>query len=450
MRLSDEMHAQSEPLSGVLTADDAVARAMRYNFDLRAKELERVVAEAKVRMQAGGMLPSIVAENSYYRRDQPMLSRSSGSPLYSGSTDLQTISRDISLSWNILDFGLSYVRSIQSLDKSYQAQEEVRRIRARISEDTVATYWRAVALMKLSPALKKLRLDVEDALRLSAKASADLQMDPMASINFQRETLNLQRDLDQLNLSLAGATDQLKHLIGQPNLESINLDATRRSMPRDGSIKSADADIADALLQRPEIRQAMYDLRISEMEVDATIIQVLPGATFGKSFSHDSNSFLLHSNWVSWSSHIAGNLISLVRLPADLDAVESQALVVRQNALATAATIAMQVHVARARLAVQIQAYADAQRFASAQKRLLDQVIASVKTGKVGQQAIVREKLASLLAEIRAYIAYADVQSAIAAYATARGDDAQGIKLKTSKLDKLQESVWLTQLSIQN
>jgi outer membrane protein TolC len=85
----------------------------------------------------------------------------------------------------------------------------------------------------------------------------------------------------------------------------------------------------------------------------------------------------------------------------------------------------VQVHMARARVAVQKRAYRDSERYAEAQRHILRQVQASVKLGKVGQQALAREKLASLQADVRTILAFADLHAAYAAYATARGDDPQ-------------------------
>jgi outer membrane protein, multidrug efflux system len=184
----------------------------------------------------------------------------------------------------------------------------------------------------------------------------------------------------------------------------------------------ADDDVRVALTQRAEIRQHMYDMRITADEAMAAILKVLPGVTFNKTFSSDSNSYLLHGDWISWGTKLSGNLINLVRLPNELDAIEAQQAVHRQNALATAAAIVMQVHVARARLAVRQRAYRDAKRFSDTQRQLLQQVRTSVSVGKVGRQALVREKLAALLADVRAIVAFADLESARAAYTAAKGD----------------------------
>jgi outer membrane protein TolC len=435
-RLVDEFAATPEPLVGALTIDDAVARAIRFNHTIRAKELEAALAEAKVRAQSGAMLPSVVAESDYYGRDRPALSRSNQSSGYSTSSDTKSVSRDIALSWNILDFGLSYIRSKQGLDKAHQSQEDARRVTARIVEETRSIFWRAVALKKLTPAMAALDREVDDALRLSRQAEQGLQIDPMGQVTFQREMLNLQRDLNGLDVGLAGATDQLKAAIGLPMAERLQLNSDRKASQLPTVNDSAVDDIRIALNQRPEIRQHIYDLRISADEIDATILQVLPGVTFSRTFASDSNQFLLHGNWVSWGTRIAGNLVNLVRLPNDLDAIDAQMQAHRQNALATAATIVVQLHMARARIAVQKRAYRDAERYAGAQRHILQQVRATVKLGKVGQQALAREKLASLQADVRAILAFADLHAAYAAYATARGDDPQpAVALSLRKID---------------
>ena len=430
--IADELAKLPAPLVGALSVDDAVRRAVLYNHSIRLKELEAALALAKVRAQAGSMLPNIVAESDYYRRDRPLMSHSNLAQTFSTSTDLRTISRDVAISWNILDFGLSFVRARQGLDKVLQQHEETKRVTARIVEETRSLYWRAVALERLRHALSRLDREVDAAVALAGAASLDRAIDPMISINYQRDILNSQRELNLLQTSLAGVTDQLKQSIGSPLAERLHL-APSRQRPRLSlpTVASSD-DVAVALRQRPEIRQLMYDMRITADEVHVTILQLLPGVTLSKTFASDTNSFLLHPHWISWGSKIAGNLIDLVRLPADLDAIDAQQRVHRQNAIATAATIAMQVHVARARMAIQMRSYRDAERFAEVQRRLLYQVRASVELNKIGRQALAREKLATALAEIRALIAFADLHAAFAAYATARGDAADEYDLAAS------------------
>ncbi len=424
-QLVEDLAATPDPPDGVLTADGAVHRAVVYNHAVRAKQLEVTLAEHRVRAESGAMLPGLVASSDYYRRDRPLLTHSSRSDLYATSTDSRMIARDIELSWNILDFGLSFIRTRQGLDESYRQSEEARRVTSRLIEETRSIYWRAVAFETIAPAMAKLDKEVGAAMELSRMAARNPAIDPMEPITYQRELLNLQRELNELLTSLAGATDQLKHSIGSPGLQRLRLEtgAAIRAEPRPAS--RAEDDVRIALLQRAEIRQQMYDLRITADEATATVLRALPGATFSQSFAADSNSFLFHSHWVSWGAQLAGNLINIVRLPSNLAAIDAQQAVNRQTALSVAAAVVMQVHVARARLWIQGRAYRDARRFADSQRSLMQQVRASVAAGKTGTHAIAREKLATLLADARAIIAYADVEAARAAYATARGDPAE-------------------------
>lgn len=421
--IAADMRGASVPHVGELDADQAVERALKYNLSIRAKELEVALAEAKVRVQAGSLLPGVVAESDYFRRDRLSASRSNASPVFSSSTPLSSVSRDISLSWNILDFGLSLVRAKQGLDRALQQGEEARRVSARIVEETRSIYWRAAALQRLVPALALLEGEVALAVKTSRAAAEDQQVDPLVPINFQRDILSLQRDLNQLKSSLASSAAELAHATGLPAVGRLRLD-TRRDFARLPRLTAAAADdVRDALQQRAEIRQHMYDLRITDSEVNATLLQLLPGVTLSQNFVNDTNPFLLHSHWISWGSKIALNVMNIVRLPTDLDAIEAQRTVHRQNALATASMIAMQVHVARARVAVELQNYRDAERFARVQRDLLHQVKTAVELEKSGRQALVREKLATLLADIRAIDTFANLHAAFAAYHAARGDD---------------------------
>lgn len=422
-RLNSELSMSSRPNSGPMTVDDAVASAIANNETARAKELETILAEAKATAQIGAILPKLLAESDYYRRDRPQMSRAAESQTYSTSFPTTSISRDITLSWNILDFGLSYIRYRQGLAKAHQQHEEMRRIRARIAEETRSTFWKAVALQYLAPAMARLNREVESALVLAQDASQNAMIDPLNSINYQRDILNLQRELNQILSSIAGSHEQLKQLTGLQGSSELRLDSSRHTNRIGLVLSSTQLDVAAALGRRPEIRQHMYDLRITQDEIDATILQVLPGVTFTASSSSDLNPLLLYASWASWGAKIVGNLMSIARLDADLDVVDRQGRLHRQSALATAATIVMQVHVARARMAVEHRNYRDAQRFADVQRRLLAQIRTAVESGKAARQAVTRERLATLLAEVRAMLAFAELQAALASYATAKGDD---------------------------
>ena len=427
MRLSDRLAEESPPLAGKLTVEAAVQRALRFNHSIVARALEAEWAQARVRVEAGGMLPDILADVERSRRNKPQLSRSTHSDRYSGSSDLATLSSSIALSWSLLDFGLSYVRARQADDEAGRRWEDVGIVAARVIEDTRLSYWQSVALHTLLPRLARLDVEVGKAMGLSRRALADSLLDPRDSIAFQRDLLNLRREINDLFSLVAGADHRLMALIAAPPGTKLELDHRRSTTGLGLPHRSAQDDVMLALRQRPEIRQHMYDMRITRAEVDAAVLRVLPGLSLGETFNTDSTSFLLSNNWVSWSARLAANLIELVRLPATLDSIEAQQAVDRANALATAATIAMQVHVARARVGVELRAYEDAQEFAQAQKGLLRQTEGAFKAGRIGEQALALDKASALLAEIRAVLAFGDLHAALAAYEVSLGEPATAL-----------------------
>ena len=68
------------------------------------------------------------------------------------SQDKTLRSGDLALSWNILDFGLSYVRARQAADQVLIAREIQRRTTHGLLEDVRSEFWRAASLSKADPA----------------------------------------------------------------------------------------------------------------------------------------------------------------------------------------------------------------------------------------------------------------------------------------------------------
>lgn len=98
-----------------------------------------------------GMFPSVVASVGGSQRNND--SGSSSRSLIDGSQSLQsstsserrTYTAQLAASWDILDFGLSYIQNKQNVDEQYISQERRRKVISRILEDVRTAYWRAVS-----------------------------------------------------------------------------------------------------------------------------------------------------------------------------------------------------------------------------------------------------------------------------------------------------------------
>jgi hypothetical protein len=285
-------------------------------------------------------------------------------------------------------------------------------------------YWRSLAFGRLRSRLAVLEPEITAMLEASGKAIQNERIDPLVSLSYDRDMLNLRRELNELLVSLSSAPEQLKQLIGVPQSFAMRLRPSPQTRFGRLLAKPADADVSEAFKSRYELRQVMYDERITDNEVYATLAQLLPGISLSGGLNHDSNSFLMNANWLSWGSAVAWNLINLAKIPRDLDVVEAQHKVNRQQALAMAVSITMQVRIARARIGMLRRSANDADTLAGVQRKLLAQVQAGASVGTIAPQSQTKERLATLLADVRADLAHVELESAGGVYLTTLGRDA--------------------------
>ena len=421
--VQNDVAATSQSPSGAIDLNEALARAIKYNQDIRVEQLGIALGIAQTNLRSADMLPGVVAGTDYFGRNNLALSRSNVSSVYSTSSDQNNVSSNISLSWNILDFGLSYVRAQQAADKVMYQVEQRRRAVGRIIEETRSAYWRAVSLERLVARMEALQKDVNQALALAQAGARNPSIEPLPALSYQRDLLTIQRELDSLRGSLIGAHEHLKQLINMPQHEPLHLKADRAPIDMPLVRMSPDENIQTALDNRPEIRQLMYEMRINNQEAKVALLEMLPGINLSGGSSKDASSFLYHSNWVSWGAKASWNLINVFRYPLKINNVKAQNDLNQERAVALAVAISAQVYVARARYTHNITSYQNAVRYTNVQKQIVGQTHVATRLGRMGEQSLVRERMATILAEAKQDMAYADLQNAYAGLLTSIGLD---------------------------
>lgn len=412
------------PANATLDINEALARAIAYNQDIRAEEYGIALTRAQMLVQSADMLPSVIADSNYYARNSKALSRGSTSNVAAYSADPTGINKDITLTWNILDFGLSYIRAQQAGDKAMIQMEQRRKVVSQIIEETRVTFWRAKSLQNLIERMGELKGQVKQQLDLAETQSRDSALDPSAALTYERDLLSVQRELDSLQQSLVGANEQLRQLINAPPGEVLHLSANRESFDETLLRMNGETAIKTALQHRYEIRQALYEIRITDKEVMAALLQLLPGISTNLGGLTDTNSFLTNSNWISWGAKASWNLMEIFKFPVKKLSIDAQQQMNQRKAMAMAIAISTQVSVARARYALQMNSYKSASQYASVQRRLTVQTGVSAKFGRVGEQSMLRERMSDLVAQTKLDFAYADLQNAYASYVSALGLDA--------------------------
>lgn len=347
LRDETEMYAKQEPITGPLTFYDALARALKYNFDHRLTMMEAVLQDTQLEVATLNMLPKLTANAGYQFRDRKLGSNSEG--FYSGKETLafstsQDPSRgigDITFAWNVLDFGVSYFQAKQQADRILIAQERRRKVVNNLIKEVMQAYWSASIADRLLPGLDPVLAEAEKALEISRSIEGDRLRPVVSVLEYQRSLLRVIDQLKKLKADLLIAKPKLAGLINAPMHANIELVAPEFT-PEPPELSANVADLENlGLFYRGDLREEMYQERISRADAWKEMLKVLPGLTIPIGMNWDSNSFLVEQLWFEAGARTTFNLINLIAAPKMWKSAQTQIEVAktRRKALSVAALV---------------------------------------------------------------------------------------------------------------
>lgn len=419
--------ADQEAVSGAIDLYEAMARALKYNLDHRVEEMTVAIRVRELDLAHFSLLPNVVANSGYAARDNWNASNSvnilTGVESLSTSTSQERRigTSDVVFSWNVLDFGLSYVRARQAGDKYLIAEEMRRKVVSRVIEDVRTAYWRAVSADRLIGRLRRLEGRIRRAQANARSSIADRQTSPITAATYERELVEIKRTIQELQRDLSVARSQLAALMNLKPGTPFRLSGTgsarlSHSMP----VREM---IATALHNRSELKEVWYQRRINHHELDAALLELLPGLTPYAGTNYDSNDFLYNNNWLSWGAKASWNLLRVVQYPAKRRVIEAQDDLLDARSLALTMAVITQVHVSRIRYMQFAKELATANEFLEAQRRLVQLMRAEATASRISEQTLIREEMNTLIAEAKRDITHAGLQSAYASMYTSMGLD---------------------------
>lgn len=430
--------ADQEPLPQLIDLYEAVARALKYNLDHEVELAEEAVRIAELESAHFSLLPTIVANSGYAARDSYNASSSldvlTGVPSLAKTTSQEKAitTADIGFSWNILDFGLSYVRARQAADQVLVQTELRRKVRLRIIEDVRTAYYRAATAQRLLGRVGKVEKDAQEVERQVKSLSASRETSPITALTYEREIVEVERTLTELQRELVTAKAQLAALINVPPGAQYAVEVLDHgAAPRVPTIAIEDL-VRSALVNRPELREVAYRQRINTNEARAALLELLPGIQLIAGANDDSNAFLANGNWINWGAKASLNVIKVFAYPARNGVIEQQDDVLDKRALALTMAVMTQIYVGRARLAIAGKELSAAAKYRDVQKRLLAQIRLESDAGRVARQTLVREELNTVVAEVKYDLAYAAAHSADGTLCASVGIDPIGGEIDRS------------------
>ena len=414
------MQAEQQPIGDEpITLHEAMARAIKYNLDHRLKMMEIALANSNLDVSRYDLLPEITASAGYSARDNDLASYSESmadgteSLTSSTSQEKNNFTADLKVVWNVLDFGVSYLRTQQESDQVYILEERRRKVVQNIIQDVRYAYWRAVCAERLVSQMADLLEKSKSALKRSKAMSSEGLASPKESLEYQRALLENIRLLWEIIQRLSPAKVELASLMNLPPGSTYYLIDPYWNNPEVPGFASNVADLEQlALISRPELREEDYNARISALDVRKTMLQMLPGLELQLGYNYDSNKFLYNENWWNAGTFVSHKLFNLISGPARIAAAEEQLEFVELRRKAVSMAVLLQVRLAHQHYHLVKRQYLVNRNLDEINAQLNEQLIKETVAGRTDELTAIRSATNAMVARLRHYQAYAEMQNA--------------------------------------
>lgn len=441
------MFSGQEPLNAPLTLHQAMARAVKYNLEARLKVMEEALAERQLDLSRLDMLPRMALDAGYVGRSN--ISASSSRSILTGTQSLEPSTSqdqnrevaDLTMVWNVLDFGVSYVSAKQQGDQRLIVKERRRKVLHTIIQDVRSAYWRALAADRLLVKIDQQMARVDEARKNSLRMSEERIGDPVKSLGYQRALIEATRQLEQQRRALSLAKTELAALVNLPMNTEFELAPASDSYPM--PVLATDMAVLEneALINRPELREQDYLARIGAAETRKAMLRMLPGLEFSLGGHYDSNSYLVNQSWADYGVKVTWNLFNVLSAPAAIEAAKASEDVVTLRRQAMSMAILAQLYVANANLQEAARQFATSEQLASLDLQIAEQLRHRHQAQGIGELELIQGELNLLQASLRRDLAYADLRNAYGQVFASAGLDPLPEELDSHQLDDIAQAL---------
>ncbi|MCI0993902.1 TolC family protein [Pseudomonas corrugata] len=436
------MYKGQEPLSGPLTLHQAMARAVKYNLEGRLKIMEEALAKRQLDLASFDMLPRMALDAGYVGRNN--VNASSSQSVETGTQSLEPSTSqdrdrevaDLTMVWNVLDFGVSYISAKQAGDQRLIVQERRRKVINTIVQDVRSAYWRAMAAERLLKQIDSLMARVEAARNNSQSMSEQRIGDPVQALGYQRSLIQATRQLEEQRRALSLAKTELATLINLPLGTELTL-----ATPDEYEIPELKVDMArlehEALASRPELREQDYQTRITAAETRKAMLRLLPGLEFSAGGHYDSNSFLVEQGWADYGVKVTWNLFNVISAPAAIDVAKAGEEVAAARRQAMSIAVLAQLYVANANYRDALRQFKTNQQLSDIDGQIVGQLRSRHQAAGIGELDLIQGELNTLQADLRRDLSYADLRNAYGQIFASAGLDPMPDEVQSTQVQSI-------------
>ncbi len=423
------LEASYLPVKGPLTIEEAIARALKYNYDAQLAKTEVSLQERQLDLALSQMLPRIAANAGYNWRNNDNAAASvsertkiqSLEPSFSEEPGHRTA--DIQFSWNLLDIGVSYFQAKQQGYRAFVAVERRRKVLDGIVKEVEGTYWKAMAADKLIPPIEDALARAERVLEASRQAHKDELQAPLVALDFQQSMLQVIGQLRRMRNELRSARVQLATLVNAPPSTELATEPVEDPMQIPKVVLDRSQLEALGLALRPELREEAYQEKISRQDIYKEMIKMMPAIGILGSLNYDSNKYLTNNTWGELGVRATVNLVGIIQGPQAIKMARASVDVAHARRLALSVAVLTQVNMGFQNYLNSLDNLEAAARIQKVQQ----QIATASNNASIAQAQSdaerVRRTLTAMIAEMERYRAIVDLHTTLANLYTAVGID---------------------------
>ena len=422
--------AQSTPVTGPLSLQEAMARALKYNLQQRVRLLEEALALKQLDVNQLDMLPYLLAKAGYSSRDNDRLSLSRDIATGAVSTT-QAVSQDrthtvsqLGLSWSLLDLGIGYYNSQQQANRVLIASERRRKAMHLLMQDVRSAYWRAASAQALQEKVQKTIEAAEDALRDARRVEQARLRNPLDSLRYQRQLLESLRLLESINQELSSAQIELAALINAPVAERIEVIQPNWGKPKSKILALSVTEMESmAVKQNADLMEERLNVRNAVIETKKVLARLFPNLSFSYGVNYDTDNFQVNNRWNEAGVQLSFNLFNIFTADMQNKLAAAGVTLAEQRRITALMTVIAQVHLARLGLVNATAQYNRSEEIWQTDRKLAEHIAKREEAQTQSRLERVSSETSAILSLLRRYQALAQAQIAEARLVATLGKD---------------------------
>ncbi|HPM24069.1 MAG TPA: TolC family protein [Phycisphaerae bacterium] len=412
-----------------VTLRSALECALNHNIEVWIAEQERQFQHELSTQSLLKLLPSLLAgAESSWRSELDAASseslrrhKQSLEPSFSADQSARTF--DISMTWSLLDFGISYFRARQQADRAWIAAQRVRRVKQDLALQVTRAYWQAVTARESAREAERIGAEVETRIALSSAEIAEQAISQIDGLRNETKLLEQQEELRRYQRAHRVALTELATLMGLApgtTVELAEIDLDQPLVPPDTDVAALEDE---ALRNRPELYEKDREEEISRADAHVAIAQLFPNLNLSWRFDIDDNRFLVFNQWHTLGLRAAWDLLAIPQHLMQHHALTLQTELVARRRTALAVGILTQLHLTLIDCAEAAAQCRLAGVIAAKHRALLAAVESTASEGKSHDGETVDQRMRYLKARARYLTAYAEFRIAQARLRNTLGRD---------------------------